>query len=115
MSSRPYEALTILKAVGTDAELSQSVKQVEEPIHKLGGTVESSTSWGRRRLAYRVARQTDGVYHLVLFHLAPEHLDELKRLFRLNEHLVRFLILNRENHHPSRPPAAATTANAAKR
>jgi len=99
--SRAYEALTILKAAGTDAELVLAVKQAEDPIQKLGGHIDSSASWGRRRLAYRIAHQQEGVYHLIQFHLEPQRLDELKRALRLNEHIVRFLILNRANHHPA--------------
>ena len=99
--NRIYEALVILKAVGTDEEIAKSVTQVEEPIKKLGGQIESSKSFGRRRLAYRIARQSEGCYHLVEFRMPPDQLGELKRLLRLNETIVRFLILNRTNdHHP---------------
>jgi len=100
--NRPYELLVIFKAAGTEAELTQAAKQVEEPIRKLGGRLDHSSSWGRRRLAYRIARQQEGVYHLFQFHLGPEQTGELKRLLRLHETIVRFLLLNREN---SRSPA----------
>lgn len=111
--SRPYEALAILKVLGSDAELAQSVKQLEEPIQKLGGTIEVSTSWGRRRLAYRILRQSEGVYHLLRFLLPPPQLDELKRAFRLNEQVVRFLILNRVNHQPAASAGSSSPATAA--
>ena len=107
--STAYEVLLILKSLGTETELAQSVKRLEEPIKKLGGQLDKSASWGRRRLAYRIARQTEGHYHLVNFHMAPDQLSELKRLYQLNEAIVRFLILNRSNHQderdtdPSRP------------
>ncbi len=94
-TQRPYEALAIFKSVGTEVEMTGSVKQLEDPIQKLGGHIDRSTSWGRRRLAYRIARQQEGVYHLVQFQLPPPQLEELKHLLRLNENIVRFLILNR--------------------
>ena len=81
--SREYEALVILKTTGTDAELAQAVHQLEEPIKKLGGQIDSSVSWGRRRLAYWIARQNEGHYHLVQFRILPNQLNELKRLLRL--------------------------------
>ena len=96
MVTRPYEALFILKTTGTEAELAQSVKQVEEPVKKLGGQIDSSVGWGRRRLAYQIAHHGEGHYHLLQFRVEPQHLDELKRLFRLNELIVRFLVLNRD-------------------
>lgn len=104
--SRPYEALVLLKVIGTDAELSQAINQIEEPIKRLGGTVNSSVNWGRRRLAYRVSRQVEGCYHLLQFSLEPRQLDELKRFFRLNETIVRFMVLNRAEQKAS-PVAAA--------
>jgi len=108
MSSRPYEALVIVKVGGSEAEAAQAIKHVEEPIQKLGGHIERSTSWGRRRLAYRIARQTEGTYHLIEFLIEPQKLDELKRLLRLNETIVRFLVLNRSEHQP--PTSVFTTA-----
>ena len=107
--TRPYEALVLLKVIGTDAELSHAVTQVEEPIKRLGGRLDSSVSWGRRRLAYRVSRQVEGCYHLLQFSLEPRQLDELKRLFGLNETIVRFLVLNRAES-PAAPVAAQTAA-----
>ena len=102
--SRRYEVLIILKAAGTDAELAQSVSQIEEPIKKLGGQIECSQSFGRRRLAYRIARQSEGHYQFVQFGMLPDHVNELKRLLRLNETIVRFLILNRTDHEQAAVP-----------
>ena len=103
--TRIYEALVIVNAVGTEAELQQAVARVEEPIKKLGGAIEKSQGFGRRRLAYRIGRQQEGVYHLVSFRMDPAQLNELKRLLRLNEGVVRFLVLNREDA-PLPVPAA---------
>lgn len=108
--SRAYEALIILKPSGTEADLAQAVKQVEEPIKKLGGSIDTSEGWGRRRLAYRISRQVEGHYHLLRFRVDPQQLEELKRVLRLTEVVIRFLILNRENGHPQ---AVATTSSGA--
>lgn len=103
--TRHYEALVILKSAGTDEEFAQAVNRIEEPIKKLGGGIDSSKSFGRRRLAYRILRQTEGYYHLLEFRLAPDQLAELKRQLRLNDALVRFLILAKST--PRQPAAVA--------
>lgn len=113
--TRPYEALFILKTTGTEAELAQSVKQVEEPVKKLGGQIDSSVGWGRRRLAYQIARHGEGHYHLLQFRVEPKHLEELKRLFRLNELIVRFLVLNRADALASTEALASGAAPGAVR
>ncbi len=110
LPGRPYEALVLLKVTGTDAELAQAITQLEEPIKRLGGQIGSSANWGRRRLAYRVSRQVEGCYHLLQFSLEPSRLDELKRFFRLNEAIVRFMVLNRADYRPSPPVAAQPVA-----
>lgn len=110
MVSRAYEALVILKASGTDAELAQTVKQVEEPIKKIGGHIDSSEGWGRRRLAYRINRHVEGHYHLLRFRVDPQQVEEFKRTLRLNEAVIRFLILNRANGYSAE---AATSSRAA--
>ncbi len=58
--TRPYETLVILKPEGTDAELAAAIKQLEDPIRRLGGQIGQSVNWGRRRLAYRIGRQGGG-------------------------------------------------------
>lgn len=109
-----YEALIIVNAAGTDAEVARVVAQVEEPIKKLGGTIASSKGLGRRRLAYRIAKQQEGYYQLLEFQLPTEQVEELKRLLRLNETVVRFLILNRSDHKPlPREASARVEAKAA--
>ena len=110
MITRGYEALIILKASGTEQEVAQSATQLEEPIKKLGGRIESAQGWGRRRLAFRIARQTEGYYYLVRFTAPTDRLSELKRLYRLNETIVRFLILSQDGQDSAkRAPAVGST------
>ena len=104
--TRTYEALVIVKAVGTDPEMQQSAMQAEALIKKLGGSVDQSRGMGRRRLAFRISRQTEGYYHLIEFTLPADQIEELKRQLRLNESVVRFLVLSRD-------PAAARPAESA--
>lgn len=109
--TRDYEVLMLLKATGTDAEVAQAVAQVEEPIKKLGGVIATSKPYGRRRLSYRIARHTEGYYQFIEFRLAPEQIEELKRLLRLQDTVVRFLILSR-SEHPAQPTRAQAAGQA---
>ena len=98
--TRVYEALVILKAAGTEQDLARAAAQLEEQVKKLGGTIERSEPWGRRRLAFRIARQQEGHYQLLRFQAPPAQVVELERLFRLNESIVRFMILTEEELVP---------------
>lgn len=101
---RTYEALVIVKALGTDPEMQQSAMQADALIKKLGGSVDQSRGMGRRRLAFRINRHIEGYYHWIEFQLPADQIDELKRQLRLNESVIRFLILS---HDPAARPAEA--------
>ena len=97
---RGYEALIILKAAGTEQDLARHAASLEEPIKKVGGTIDSAQSMGRRKLAFRISRQTEGHYYLVRFQAPTEQVSEVERLFRLNEVIVRFMILSADEVGP---------------
>mgnify|MGYP001616596849 FL=1 len=100
MTTRPYEALVIFKAGRTEQEVARHAAQLEEPIKKLGGRIETAQSLGRRKLAFRIAKQMEGHYHLLRFQAPTEQIRELERLFRLNEAVVRFVILSADEIAP---------------
>ena len=112
MVSRDYEVMIIFRTGGTEAEMTQAVSQLEDPIKRFGGSMGSSTSWGRRRLTHRIARQQEGYYQLLTFKLPPSQLAEVKRAFQLNEGIVRFMILSRDERPKVAAAATATTAAA---
>lgn len=99
-ATRQYEALVIFKTVGTEQDLARHAAQLEEPIKKVGGRIEATQSLGRRRLAFRIAKQTEGHYHLLRFQAPTEQIQELERLFHLNETVVRFIILSADEITP---------------
>ena len=94
MTLKPYETLIIFKTAGSEQDLARQAAQLEEQVKKLGGRITESQAMGRRRLAFRIAKQAEGQYHLLRFQGLPEQVRELDRLLRLNEHVVRFMILD---------------------
>lgn len=108
-TTREYEALVILRVGATEQEIAQQASQLEEPIKKMGGRIDRLQPMGRRRLAFRISRQTEGFYYLVRFHAPPERAPELERAFRLNDAIVRFMILTEEELSPLQPVAAAAS------
>ena len=60
--------------------------------------------WGRRRLAYEIGHKTDGAYHLLTFDAAPETLDEVSRVLRITDGVMRHLAVRRVKGASMRPP-----------
>src|SRR6478752_5497967 len=64
---------------------------VRELVEKGGGTWRSHDAWGRRRLAYEIAKKPEGVYHLVVFECNAETLDEISRVLKIDDAVLRHL------------------------
>ena len=110
---KPYEAMFILRADLAEEPLKKLIAQIEEAIIKAGGKVEISQPWGRRRLAYPIGKQKEGVYHLVDFTCPSLAIDQIKQAYRLNEQIVRTMILSIERIPTPAPVTAAPAAVAA--
>ena len=87
-----YEGLFIVQPdLGTE-EQKAVFTQIEGPIAKQGGTIETAQEWGRRTLAYPIRKKKEGVYYLVRFHLDPKGLVTLRKGYSLNEAIIGSLI-----------------------
>ena len=111
-TTRDYEALVIFKTAGTDQEIARQASQLEDVIKKMGGRIDTTQAMGRRRLAFRIARQNEGHYQLYRFHAPTQQLSELERAFRLNDAIVRFMIVSAEEVSEAPATAGRVTAPA---
>ena len=93
---RDYETTFIL-APTLDAEGVQGeIDAVKKFISSAGGEVTVDKEWGRRRLQYPLKDHSEGIYHILRFTMASEHLAELERQFRLNDNVLRYLVIRDE-------------------
>jgi ribosomal protein S6 len=61
--------------------------------------------WGRRRLAYEINHKGEGIYHLLQFDTEPETLDELSRILRITDGVMRHMATRRiAGSQTSAPP-----------
>ncbi len=91
---RTYEALYIIQPELGEDDTQTLATGVEKLITDDGGAIVRSEIWGKRRLAYEVKGFADGVYVLVRFESNPTLIDQLKGSFRLNESIIRFLVVS---------------------
>ena len=57
------------------------------------GTNVEVEDWGKRRLAYPIEDQTEGVYTLIRFESKPEFPAELDRIYKITDGIMRSLIV----------------------
>ena len=86
-----YEILLMLDPEGAESHQDELIARVRELVEKGGGTWRSHDAWGRRRLAYEIAKKPEGVYHLVVFEAGAETLDEISRVLKIDDAVMRHL------------------------
>lgn len=93
---RPYEAVVVLNPA-LDAQegeaLNALLARLEKVITDSGGTLRKIDRWGRRRLAYPIQRQTEGYYVLLEFDGQPGAAQELERILRITDGVLRHLVV----------------------
>jgi len=89
---RAYELVFIVHPDLDDSALKELVDRVKGWITDSGGQVAKIDLWGKRKLAYRLRRQSEGQYVLMKTQLAPAFCVQLERNLRLQESILRFLL-----------------------
>jgi small subunit ribosomal protein S6 len=100
-----YEILLMLDPELPDKRQEEIVKRARDLVKKGGGKWVGHDVWGRRRLAYEIAHKGEGTYHLLNFDAEPETLEELSRILRITDGVMRHLAVRRiEGGSPGPPP-----------
>jgi small subunit ribosomal protein S6 len=86
-----YEILLLLDPEQAEARQDDIVARTRQLVEKNGGAWQSHDAWGRRRLAYPIAHKEEGVYHLVVFDAEPATLDEISRVLKIEDAVLRHL------------------------
>lgn len=90
---KQYELVYIVAPDATDDQLAEAQQLVESNITKAEGTVDNVDAWGRRRLAYKIGAHGEGIYTVVLFSGTGELVKELDRRLKVNDLIIRHLIV----------------------
>ena len=90
-----YELLYILNNELSDEAKGAVVEKLNAVVTDNGGTIDGIDKWGTRKLAYPIDYKTEGYYVLVNF-TAPATLpDELERVMRITDAVIRFMIVKK--------------------
>jgi len=90
---RPYEALYIVHPDLSDEEIATITDKYKRVVEEQGGEVESINRWEKRRLAYEVKGQREGIYVLMNFKSEVKAAAELNRLLKIGDDVLRHMIV----------------------
>ena len=90
---RQYELVYVVSPELADDDVNALHERIGEIIGQLGGTVDKTENWGRRRLAYEIGRHREGTYVIELITGPGDMVTELDRRLRVMEQLLRHLVV----------------------
>ncbi len=105
-----YEILLMLDPELPEERQTEIVSRTRELIERSGGTWGAHDVWGRRKLAYEIDKKGEGVYHLLTFSAEPETLDEISRVLKIDDSVMRHLATRRYKPGSTQPVAAGGPA-----
>lgn len=93
---RDYEGMFVIGSeLREDAE-SGLMDSIKDAINKNDGAVERADKLGKKKLAYPIKKRSDGIYYLLRFKAQPHAITKLKGIFKMNESILRCMLLNLE-------------------
>ena len=95
---RTYEVMVILDPSLDERTVAPSLDTYLNVVRQDGGQVESVDVWGKRRLAYEINKNAEGIYAVIDLKAEPATVKELDRQLSLNESVLRTKVIRPELH-----------------
>lgn len=93
---KAYETIFILTPDSEEERIKEYISRISEIITQGGGEVTEVNEWGKKRLAYEVAKKyNDGYYVLITFTADANTLQELTRVYGITEDVIRHIIVEK--------------------
>ena len=87
-----YETMLVTSSALDEEATATLVGKFKALIEK-NGTIDSVDEWGKRRLAYPINDETDGVYTIINFTSGPDFPAELDRVYKITDSVLRSMIV----------------------
>jgi small subunit ribosomal protein S6 len=84
-----YEIMLLLDPDLAEEQANAIIQRIRDAVDAANGTWDGHEPWGRRRLAYEIDHKGEAVYHLLLFAAPVETLDEIVRVLKITDGVVR--------------------------
>ena len=94
---RKYELIFIVHPELDENAFKETVERVSSWVTESGGEISNTEIWGKRQLAYPIQKQNEGQYVLMETIVDPTFCTQLERNLKLQEPIMRYLLVSKEN------------------
>ena len=91
-TNREYELVVIVSHEADEDETATALEMITNFISGHGGSVSAREDWGIKRLAYPIKNYREGNYVLFKFILSSDEINELDRIIRSSQNIIRHLV-----------------------
>ena len=91
--NRKYELVYVVSPDATDDQVTDLHTQVDGIVQRMGGQIEKTDNWGRRRLAYEIGRHKEGTYVLEVINGSGELMKEIDLRLKVFDLVIRHLVV----------------------
>ncbi|MCY4542527.1 MAG: 30S ribosomal protein S6 [Rhodobacteraceae bacterium] len=99
-----YEHVCVTRQELSSNQVNNLMDRCGKILTDNGGTVVGSEYWGSLRLAYKIKKNRKGHYFLLKIDSPSSAVQELERLMRINDSVIRFLTVRVEEHKDGPSP-----------
>ena len=91
-----YESIYIVNPNVEADGIKSLVEKFNALIESEGGKVLETNEWGMKKLAYPIKKFSQGYYVLVNFEAKAEFIDELERVYKITDNVIKFITIRKE-------------------
>ena len=108
-----YETMYILRPDIAEDEVIKHIEKYNTLLESMGGKILDSQMRGKRRLAYPIAKNREGIYVQLSHQGDGQHIAKIEKAMRLSEDVIRYMTLKQEGPLPTPKPKTnpAETSN----
>ena len=105
-----YETMYILRPDIAEEEVTKHIEKYNKILEKNGGKVLDSQMRGKRRLAYPISKNREGIYVQLSHQGDGQHIAKIEKAMRLSEDVIRYMTIKQEGPLPTPKPKKIKTA-----
>ena len=99
-----YETMYILRPDIAEDEVTQHIEKYNKLLESMGGAILDSQMRGKRRLAYPIAKNKEGIYVQLSHQGDGQHIAKIEKAMRLSEDVIRYMTIKQEGPLPTPKP-----------